>query len=216
MPNILEKCWKIHSKLNGYSEKFLEQKHHDLNSFAMVFNNITMVIELLAFYDDSLTRRLNGEPIPRIGHTKPYTFEEVKKETLERVMEITKWSFIHAVSSYEHTSKSTLTYYNYKEFHELISKLNSGQRVYINDIMKESSKQEIISTSDYDKWKQIIFIRNCVIHNNAIADKTQHIKINNIEIDCEKDKMIRVKGNNVFVDLVDITTDLYFNWTMKI
>lgn len=215
MPNTLQKCWNIHSKLNVYSTKFLECKNRDLNSFAMIFNNITMVIELLGFYEGSLTRHLNGEPMSRIGNTKPYTFEEVKKETLERVMEITRMSFIHAVSSCEYTSKKTLIHYNNQNFHEIVSKLNTGKRVYINDIMKESSKQGIISMSDYDEWKQIIFIRNCVVHNNSVSDKTQHIKINDIEINCKNGEMM-VARRDSFVDLVGLTTDLYFNWVMQV
>ena len=56
-------------------------------------------------------------------------------------------------------------------------------------IMKTSKDLGLISDNDYDEWDGIIYLRNCLVHNNGVADKDSTLKIGTISVNCKKDKM---------------------------
>lgn len=216
MEELVSKCRNISNKLENYHTEFLKDKPLDLSPYGRVDRTITIVTELLLLYNDDLISAASGTPKKRVGVRRPFTFQELEKETLGRIKEITKWSFIQAISSFEYTSKETLFYYR-QQFYALLIKLakNKKKFLYLNDIMKESSKTGFISNENYKKWDGIVYVRNCIVHNNAVADKNENYEIGGVKIKCVKNKML--KGDKLFfLNMLDVTIDLYNEWINSI
>ena len=130
-------------------------------------------------------------------------------------MEITKWSFTHALSSLEYSAKKIIKNIYRNEFQDLKNRLQSGKRVYLSGIMEKSKDSGLITKDDYDRWEGIIYLRNCLVHNNGVADKDKTFTIRTINIKCENGKMIQGKLDT-FYNLTDVSVDLYNDWLHKI
>lgn len=65
-----------------------------------------------------------------------------------------------------------------------------------------------ISDEVYSSWNGLIRIRNLVVHNNAIADQNELLRIGDMEICLRERQMLREKLN-FFVKLIDYAVDSY-------
>jgi len=172
------------------------------DSFAMIFNDTTLTLEILDYYY-GIWKRKRLLPTDMI--------KRLRKENAERILGITKWSFISALSIIEYSAKEMLKMANTSSFEYLRTKLQSGKRVYLSEIIERSKKITLIDEQQYGIWRALIEVRNAVVHNNAIADIDGGYEIDDIEINFVKGKMVRGKLN-LFIKLLGITTDQYYKW----
>jgi uncharacterized protein YutE (UPF0331/DUF86 family) len=176
------------------------------NAFNMIFNGTTLTFELLNYYFD-----IWNKPYPLLTGEK---IEKIKRENAERVLEITKWAFIHALSIIEYCAKVILKTVDTEQIKQLSAHLQikkGKKRVYLSSIMKKSRDAGLIDEEQYQAWKGLLEIRNTVIHNNAIADETIEYKISDIKIVFVVGEMLRGKLDT-YIKLLDITVNLYLKW----
>jgi len=171
------------------------------NCFDMIYNAATLTLELLDHYFDIWKRT-----VPR-----SILAEELKKDNVERVFEITKWAFISALSIVEYTSKEILKMVNDNSFECLRARIQSGKRVYLSHIIERSKEIEVTDEEQYKRWRALIHVRNAVVHNNAIADIDVEYKIDNFEITFVKGEFLRGKLD-FFIRLLQITVDQQYEW----
>jgi len=206
MQGILQNYIDLRKKSENYGNSLATAKPNIENVFGMIFNNVTMVLEILDNYYGYWKKKYTATP---------QKINESKQQNAERIIEITKWSFTHALSSFEYSAKEIIKNTSRTEFQDLKNKLQSGQRVYLSRIMEESKDSGLITIDDYNHWDGIIFLRNCLIHNNGISDKDETLTIRTMNITCENGKMIQGK-TDVFYNLTDVSVDLYNDWLQKI
>jgi len=171
------------------------------NCFDMIYNAATLTLELLNHYFDIWKRTA-----PR-----SISAEELKKDNVERVFEITKWAFISALSSVEYTSKEMLRMVSDNSFEYLRARIQSGKWVYLSQIIERSKEIEFIDEEQYKTWRALIHVRNAVVHNNAIADADVEYKIDNLEITFVKGECLRGKLD-FFIRLLEVTVDQQHEW----
>jgi len=206
MEEILQNYIDLRKKSQNYGNNLATSKPTIENVFGMIFNNATTVLEILDNYFGFWKKQYTGTP---------QEIDESKKQNAERIMAVTKWSFTHAISSLEYSAKEIIKNTSRTEFQDLKNRLQNGRRVYLSGIMEKSKDSQLITSNDYDLWDGIIFLRNCLIHNNGIADKDDTLTIRQMNINCENGKMIQ--GNlDIFYNLTDTSVDLYNDWLQKI
>lgn len=120
--------------------------------------SLVQCFELLDYYYD---RWCSVEPwiVKRTGP------ELILDENEQRVAFIQKSTFIHTMSAFEAAAKMALVVPNCP------LRLPAG-RVYFRRIMEESYANDIIDADDLELWVFATELRNCIVHNNAIADRS--------------------------------------------
>ena len=212
MKDLLKSLLAIREKLkehgSWFEHTFSKCCNEGANAFNMIFNGVTLTFELLNYYFD-----IWSKPYPLLAEEEK---EKIKRENAERVLEITKWAFIDALSVIEYCAKVILKTVDTQRIKQLNAnlqiKMEKGKkRVYLSSIMELSWNAEFIDDEQYQAWKGLWEIRNTVVHNNAIADKDVKYKIGDIEIVFIKGK--KLKGRlDTYIKLLDTTVDLYLKW----
>jgi hypothetical protein len=126
-----------------------------IGAFGIVHNNAVITLELLAFYRRVWSRL----PVSAVQDPK-----RTRHENAGRVMLITKSSFVMCLSALEFSAKQALIGYPDR------LPLPAG-RIYLRRIMSASAEEGLITAHAGDLWAGAIAVRNCVVHNNGIADK---------------------------------------------
>lgn len=201
----------IRQKLKRYGDWLDKLKVKIPNSFNMIFNSTTLTLEILSYYYMEWGK-------PRAVPSSEV--ERIKKENAERVMEITKWMFIHALSILEYSTKELLKIINEEnlppELKELKNELQQGKRIYLRRIMDKSREAKLIDNEQYRTWEGLIEIRNVIIHNNAIADRTETFKLSDeLEVSFSKGEMLKGKLD-FFIKLLNITIDRHHLWVRNV
>jgi len=171
--------------------------------FAMIFNNLTLTLELLSHYH-SLWSRLN---------VKVSTKEEaarIRKENGERCIMILKWLFVDSLSSIEYSTKVSVAFYGGASPAKNLAKVK-GQYIYLSDIMRNSKNFNLIDDTEYDDWQNLIFLRNCMVHNNGISDRDKIFDIAGIRVVANIGKMLQGKLG-FFAILAEVAIERYLAW----
>ena len=77
--------------------------------------------------------------------------------------------------------------------------------------MANSKKEKLIDGDRLEEWEHIIDIRNCVVHNNAVAWKSKTYSIGELTVKAVKNKMMQGKLD-FYLILTDLTVDRYYYW----
>jgi len=176
MDNII----KLYSELRGIAERngsklaqelAISPNEAPLDFFAMVHNDITLTTELLIYYN-----RCRGSI-----KILPETEGIPKDENGERLVRIQKWAFISIMSSFEVTAKKialkeTSTFGAFKG------------RPYLKKIMQRSFDKGLISQENLHLWKGAIELRNLLVHNNGISEKTACYEYPEVTIQINSDR----------------------------
>lgn len=124
----------------------------------MAHNSIVQSFELLDFYYQKWSEIENNESF-RTNN------QNLLKENEQRISLIQKSTFIFSMSAFEAAAKSALNLPG--------CPINiTGNRIYISGIMKDSHKAGMIDDRDAEIWSFAVELRNCMVHSNAIAEKT--------------------------------------------
>jgi hypothetical protein len=136
--------------------------HTDLPAgvFGMIFNNLTLSLELISYYVSTWSTTTT---------TNTNSVEGARIENRERILLIQKMTFISILSSVEYCFKDYI-----RTFPKKIGECkDSTGRVYLSSIINTSHLSDLISDSDFELWNGLIHLRNCLVHNNGVAQETK-------------------------------------------
>jgi len=147
--------------LNKIQAKDFKQKFPACeNVFNMMGNTSTLVLELL----DSYKTKWTNVNFP--GYTQEQ-IDSTKKENGERIAVIERMSYIQTISEIEFCAKLMVNTQQNKSLQKIKKNLNEQAkkqknfRIYLRNIMNESQKINLISKDTFDKWHNLIVLRNC-------------------------------------------------------
>jgi len=183
---------------NSCVAKALNISEDDLpcNYFNMLFNNFTLIIELLHAYYKMWINTTS---------TKANSREDAKLQNGERIIWAQKVSFIEALSSFEYCAKKIVGN-SLGEFRG---------RIYLREIMERSKSNKFISDEDYDLWDGLISLRNSLVHNNGISDKSAEYNYPKTVLKMEHDVM--TQGNlYMFGYLLEWMLDASKQWILSL
>jgi hypothetical protein len=127
-----------------------------VGGFNMVNQHAIIALETLSYYHGVWSKVSAGSV------ADPW---RARQENAERVNIITKAMFILSMSAFEFTAKETI------KSRPRNLPLKQG-RVYLRNIIGASIRAGLIDPADEQPWEGVIELRNILVHNNGIADKT--------------------------------------------
>lgn len=178
MQDLVKLYWELRSiaEKNGdeIAQEFSVEHHEDPAAFfGMVFNNITMTLELLDHYN-----RLWGN----LTSTTCSSVEEARAQNGERVMMIQTMAFIEIMSSFEFSAKKTV-------IQKAARFGRFSERIYLSGIMKRSQEKGFIDQAKLDLWNGAIRLRNSLVHNNGISEETACYQYPEITVNVNQNAM---------------------------
>jgi len=212
---VLENVAKIREKSRQYGDEIsqllgISPDVSDPRSgcFGMVFNHLTLTLELLSYYY-SVWSNLSVKVSP-VGMS---TEEKgrLKEENAERCMIVLKWLFIASLSSIEYSAKISVASYGEGSPAKSLTKVKKGQHLYLSDIMRNSKDFGLIDDDEYDDWQNLIFLRNCIVHNNAVSESDKIFDIAGTRVAASAGEMIQGKLD-FFALVTGAAIDRYFAW----
>jgi len=204
MQEVIDFYYNLKSSVEAYEIDLKKNNPSYENAFGMIQQNVVMALELLSFYINT------WKTIDATGMT-PEQIENSRQQNWERVILIGKMSFILSVSEIEYCARTMTDRIPNLKLQNIKKTLASKKWIYLRDIMIESEKNRIIDQSSLDNWKNIIELRNHIIHNNAVAEEDKTVMIDGIKIQYQKGKQIQ--GNLLFFPkLTENLSDWYKTW----
>ena len=206
MLGIIEYVFRIRDKLEKYGEWLENFNKNVFNGFNAVYNALTLTLELLNYYYNVWTSY-------DVSRLSPDEIDRLRKENAERVIEITRWAFVHTMSIIEFSIKNSLEFINPSILRSIRTRKSKGRKhkrvhIHLRDIIKELKRRRCIGDDVYNNWLVLIEIRNLVVHNNTIADSDKVLYIGGMNIQLVKNQML--KGElNFFVKLIDHAIESY-------
>jgi hypothetical protein len=176
--------------------------------FGMVFNHLTLTLELLSYYYSVWIN-----PPVKVSSVGMSTEEKgrLKEENAERCMIALKWLFIASLSSIEYSTKLSVASYGEGSPAKSLTKVKRGQYVYLSDIMRNSKDFSLIDDDEYDNWQNLIFLRNCIVHNNAVSESDKIFDIAGTRVAASAGEVIQGKLD-FFATVTGVAIDRYFAW----
>lgn len=164
-----------------------------------VHNRITITHEVLGFYLRVWgSDRWDGRGLDE---------EQMGAEMTDRILTITKGLFVDVMSIVEKGCKSMVT-----QDEGLRTLALQGRRfLYLRDVMGASQQMGIISDAALKEWDDLITVRNLVVHNNSIADRSCRLSLGGITISMRPNRMMKGPISS-FVVLGERALTLYFHW----
>jgi hypothetical protein len=140
---------------NRLCQKFgLAEDAAPIGALSICFNNVTLVLELSWYYKTQW-----AAPAPA------HLTEKLRNENAERLAMVGRFLFINTISACEFQAKN-----GNRQF-PLILEL-SQNRPYLSNILHQSRIRGLLTEDVKLLWDGAIRIRNCLVHNNAVADET--------------------------------------------
>jgi|SRR5712664_1146787 len=166
-----------------------------ISGLGICHNTATLTLELLAFYND-IWRRIDPKTVQDVARARD--------ENAQRVMLVTKALYILALSGFEFAAKSALPLRPKKL-------ALGGGRIYLGSIMGASKDAKLISEGTYNLWSGAIELRNTLVHNNGIADRTTTYQFPDVKIELRQGQMA-TDGLIFYAALTDWATQSFQDW----
>lgn len=195
---------RIYAQMAG-EERLSREKTGFTQSLWGIHNRLIVTQEILGFYNSAW----NSE---RISHL---TLEEdqLNNELMDRLLTVTKNLFVDVMSIVERGAKGLLIDHPDSS---LMQEAKQGRRfLYLRDIMNVSMQNELISKAAFQEWEDLLSIRNLVVHNNSIADRSCRMTVGDLRISMRPDRIM--KGPlKTFVVLSERALTLYYHWARSL
>jgi hypothetical protein len=223
--DVIEECKDQSSWLKNASLKLKD-------CFAMIQKHAISSDEMISYYWKSwLPYQIETRDISNATEEE---LEKFWKDYRERLLIVARSAAIFSLSIVEYVMKTTIkdsesgplydwhTRMTGKEKGNLLSRFITrimemiGKRrgrywLYLSRITKESKKKKLIEKPEYKSWTGMIELRNAIVHNNAIADRTATLKIGELKINMEKGKMVQTKIMN-YPHIIRVLVSLTRSW----
>ena len=169
MDDLIELTGEIRDKCmccrNSLSQEFdISEDSPPICAFNMVHNGATIALELLVHYRSIWVKKYRSIWIKK-RERSPKDISIAREENGQRVMEVTKWVFTACLSSMEYSAKRAL-----KDWGDPLE-MDWSRRVYLSGIVEKSVKEGWIKECVAAQMDDILFVRNCLVHNNGVSDK---------------------------------------------
>lgn len=209
MKEILKKLAELRNRTKQYGDEIVQllgipKEVEDPRSgcFPMVSNRSTFALEVLSYYQSVWTK-------PR-AISRPEERDKLREQNAERCHMALKWLFIGSLSSMEYSAKASIASYPDNSPAKTLIKVR-GRYVYLGDIMRNSFRDELIGHNEYEDWQNLLFLRNCVVHNNAISDRDKSFDIAVISVVASEGKMLKGRLDS-FAIFTEVAIERYFVW----
>ncbi len=188
-----QRAAKRHSELASlYS---ISEGDPPIGGLGMAYNSLVLALELLDHYYGLWGR------ISSTIHADP---DQARRENAARVILINKMAFIQCMSGFEFSSKQALS-----TFPGTLPPMLG--RIYLRRIIRESKEAGLVSPVQDSLWEGAIRVRNCLVHNNGIAERTKTYSYPLLTVSMTAGEM--TQGNLKFFPLLtDWTVEAYADW----
>ncbi len=160
--------------------------------FWNIHNQAVMAREVVGFYENVW----RGE-------------EGTEDEMLDRIMSATRNLFVNVMSSIEKGARDCMRIYKTSEVRSKASE--KGGRMYLRDILVASGEIGLLEDDDGDCWKKILMMRNLVVHNNAVSDRSEIMVLGELKISMRPERMM--KGPvATYVILSSMASMMFYRW----
>jgi len=144
---------------------------------------------------------------------KPNMQADEETQDAERMMIVTRGLFTDTMSSIEKAAKDCIPAYWMNDIKELALKNNSY--LYLRYIIYASAEKGLVSKNELKTWDDVLLMRNLVIHNNSVSDRSCVFEMGELKISMRPDRMM--KGpSNTFVILSEKAVELFYRWLKNV
>ena len=166
-----------------------------------IHNRLIVTQEVLGFYNSAW----NSERISDWA----WKDDSLNNEFMDRLLTVTKNLYVDIMSIVENGAKGL---WSRHPDPSLMEQAKLGRRfLYLRDIMNVSMQNGLISGAAFREWEDLLNVRNLVVHNNSIADRSYRMTVGDIRISMRPDRMM--KGPlKTFVVLSENALTLYYHW----
>ena len=172
---------------------------HPAGAFPMCYNHAALTLELLSFYKRIWARSRRATPAE---------ITRAREENGQRVVMATKAMFILCLSAIEFSAKQALM--------NRPGTLALGDgRIYLRNIVQESNGRGYIAEQDKNLWWGATEVRNCVVHNNGIADVTAEWSYPDLTVSMNTGTMMRA-NLEFFPRLTVWALNAFERWTAAV
>lgn len=170
--------------------------------FWNIYNRIKISEEIMSFYE----MRWGSDSFPELDDVQ-------RVELVERVMVITKDLFVDVVSAIEKATKDCTGIYKQSGIKE--DALKKSSHLYLRNIIEICLDRGYMDRCTFDKWDNILVIRNLIAHNNSISDRNKRYEMDGTIISMRAGRMM--KGPlNTFIMLTNCIVNLFYEWLIKL
>ncbi len=197
---------ELNTFIDGVSSMITDVENHIANRpndfrsmcFYNIYNRGVLTREIVTLLEKSV---------------RPFQEEDVSQQETERLMIVTRGLFTDTMSSIEKAAKDCLPAYWMNDIKEAALKGNSY--LYLRYIIYASADKDLVSEKELKEWENVFLMRNLVIHNNSVADRSMVFEMDDLKISMRPDRMMKGPANT-FVILSEKAVELFFNWLKKV
>ena len=143
----------------------------------------------------------------------PFQEEGDESQEVERVMIATRGLFTDTMSSIEKAAKDCIPAYWMNDIRD--KALESSSYLYLRYIIYASAEKGLVSQKQLKEWDSVFLMRNLVMHNNSVADRSMVFELDDLKISMRPDRMM--KGpSTTFVKLSEKAVELFYEWLKKV
>lgn len=197
---------QLFKKLDSFANEFPDLNKQKLLPFFDIHHNFQLTVELLdGYYKEWASNKAMLEE---------NQVELAIKENGDRVIMITKWSFVASVSLIEFVIKKLITDTDGIKTKNWKEKLQTDKETHLSQILTSQKDKEQLNISEFHDWETVLHVRNIMTHNNAIAYHTKNLKIDDFEIKMIEGKILQGQIN-FFVTMTDKLIELFRKWLLQ-
>ena len=164
--------------------------------FWNIHNQAVMAREVIGFYE----KAWKGE-------------EGTEDEMSDRMMAVTRNLFVNVMSSIEKGARDCMKVYKTSQVRAKASE--KGGRMYLRDILMASGELGLLEDDDRESWKGILLMRNLVVHNNAVSDRSEILQLGELRISMRPDRMMKGPPST-YVIMSSMASMMFYRWLVAV
>ena len=164
--------------------------------FWNMHNQAVMTLEIIGFYESVW----QGQ-------------EGTEDEMVDRIVVSTRNLFVNAMSSAEKGARDCMRLLKGSPVREKAAE--NGGRMYLRDIITASAELGYIGEDDLGRWEKILLMRNLVVHNNAVSDRSDVFVLDDLKISMRPERMMKGPPHT-YVSLSSEVAMLTFRWMSSV
>jgi hypothetical protein len=181
-------------------EAYFANRQNDFRSmcFYNIYNRAVLTREIVTLLERSV---------------RPFQEDDKEAQETERVMIVTRGLFTDVMSSIEKAAKDCIPAYWMNDIKE--KALENNSYLYLRYIIYASAEKGLVSKEQLKDWDSVFLMRNLVIHNNSVSDRSMIFELGDLKISMRPDRMM--KGpSTTFVILSEKAIELFYEWLKKV
>ncbi|MBR6204111.1 MAG: hypothetical protein IKQ60_03485 [Candidatus Methanomethylophilaceae archaeon] len=139
--------------------------------------------------------------------------EGTEDELVDRIMSSTRNLFVNSMSSIEKGARDCMRIYGSSPVRARASE--KGGRMYLRDILEASGEVGLLDGDDMDRWRKILMLRNLVVHNNAVSDRSEVLVLGELRISMRPERMMKGPPAT-YVVLSSMAASMFYRWMAAI